>query len=205
MASEAARGSSSSREEVLKILLLASTSLRQSLAIAPITVSASTKDQAGSKLTFTRPRRHECCNTVTTAIADFDINLCKSGGGVAGFCMGGALSIASSVLLPDVDAVALRFMECRHQSLLKLRLLFGLILESLIVSLAFQIFCCVKVSPIRKDWFQTNMHYILQNLKVRVRLLFGIDSSWKEVAMKLTIKSEDEAVSDAIHEIVANG
>ncbi|KAM1242809.1 hypothetical protein ACFX2G_035122 [Malus domestica] len=43
------------------------------------------------------------------------------------------------------------------------------------------------------------------NVKVLVRLLFGIDSSSKEVAMKLTVRSEDGAVSDAIHEIVASG
>ncbi|TQD81282.1 hypothetical protein C1H46_033164 [Malus baccata] len=43
------------------------------------------------------------------------------------------------------------------------------------------------------------------NVKVLVRLLFGIDSSSKEVAMKLTVRSEDAAVSDAIHEIVASG
>ncbi|KAB2635677.1 coatomer subunit gamma-like [Pyrus ussuriensis x Pyrus communis] len=43
------------------------------------------------------------------------------------------------------------------------------------------------------------------NVKVLVRLLFGIDSSSKEVAMKLAVRSEDGAVSDAIHEIVASG
>ncbi|KAM0007302.1 putative clathrin/coatomer adaptor, adaptin-like, coatomer/calthrin adaptor appendage [Helianthus debilis subsp. tardiflorus] len=41
------------------------------------------------------------------------------------------------------------------------------------------------------------------NVKVLVRLSFGVDSS-KEVAMKLAVRSEDESVSDAIHEIVAN-
>ncbi|GJX34574.1 coatomer subunit gamma-2, partial [Tanacetum coccineum] len=41
------------------------------------------------------------------------------------------------------------------------------------------------------------------NVKVLVRLSFGVDSS-KEVAMKLSVRSEDEAVSDAIHELVAN-
>ncbi|XP_050363027.1 coatomer subunit gamma [Argentina anserina] len=42
------------------------------------------------------------------------------------------------------------------------------------------------------------------NVKVLVRLSFGIDSS-KEVAMKLVVRSEDVTVSDAIHEIVASG
>ncbi|CAB4290189.1 unnamed protein product [Prunus armeniaca] len=42
------------------------------------------------------------------------------------------------------------------------------------------------------------------NVKVLVRLSFGIDSS-REVAMKLAVRSEDEAVSDAIHEIVGSG
>lgn len=42
------------------------------------------------------------------------------------------------------------------------------------------------------------------NLKVLVRLSFGIDGP-KEVAMKLAVRSEDESVSDAIHEIVASG
>ncbi|KAG8364328.1 hypothetical protein BUALT_Bualt19G0117300 [Buddleja alternifolia] len=42
------------------------------------------------------------------------------------------------------------------------------------------------------------------NVKVLVRLSFGIDSS-KEVAMKLAVRSDDENVSDAIHEIVASG
>ncbi|CAA0807613.1 Coatomer subunit gamma [Striga hermonthica] len=42
------------------------------------------------------------------------------------------------------------------------------------------------------------------NVKVLVRLSFGIDGS-KEVAMKLAVRSEDEKVSDAIHEIVASG
>ncbi|KAI7742130.1 hypothetical protein M8C21_003534 [Ambrosia artemisiifolia] len=41
------------------------------------------------------------------------------------------------------------------------------------------------------------------NVKVAVRLSFGVDSA-KEVAMKLAVRSEDEAVSDAIHELVAN-
>ncbi|PWA46162.1 coatomer/calthrin adaptor appendage, C-terminal subdomain-containing protein [Artemisia annua] len=41
------------------------------------------------------------------------------------------------------------------------------------------------------------------NVKVLVRLSFGVDIS-KEVAMKLSVRSEDEAVSDAIHELVAN-
>ncbi|GAB2291248.1 hypothetical protein Dimus_025504 [Dionaea muscipula] len=42
------------------------------------------------------------------------------------------------------------------------------------------------------------------NVKVLVRLQFGIDKS-REVAMKLAVRSEDEAVSDTIHEIVASG
>ncbi|XP_021286341.1 coatomer subunit gamma [Herrania umbratica] len=42
------------------------------------------------------------------------------------------------------------------------------------------------------------------NVKVLVRLQFGIDGP-KDVAMKLAVRSEDEAVSDAIHEIVASG
>lgn len=42
------------------------------------------------------------------------------------------------------------------------------------------------------------------NVKVLVRLQFGLDSS-REVAMKLAVRSEDETVSDTIHEIVASG
>ncbi|CAM8922598.1 unnamed protein product [Rhodiola kirilowii] len=42
------------------------------------------------------------------------------------------------------------------------------------------------------------------NVKVLVRLSFGIDAS-KEVAMKLAVRSDDESISDAIHEIVASG
>ncbi|XP_047320129.1 coatomer subunit gamma-2 [Impatiens glandulifera] len=42
------------------------------------------------------------------------------------------------------------------------------------------------------------------NVKVLVRLQFGIDGP-KEVAMKLAVRSDDESVSDAIHEIVASG
>lgn len=42
------------------------------------------------------------------------------------------------------------------------------------------------------------------NIKVLVRLSFGLDGP-KDVAMKLTVRSEDETVSDAIHEIVASG
>jgi len=41
------------------------------------------------------------------------------------------------------------------------------------------------------------------NVKVLVRLSFGIDG-YKQVAMKLAVRSEDSAVSDAIHDIVAN-
>ncbi|KAF1899428.1 hypothetical protein Lal_00019556 [Lupinus albus] len=42
------------------------------------------------------------------------------------------------------------------------------------------------------------------NVKVLVRLSFGLDGP-KDVAMKLSVRSDDEAVSDAIHEIVASG
>ncbi|KAJ1397711.1 TBP domain superfamily [Sesbania bispinosa] len=42
------------------------------------------------------------------------------------------------------------------------------------------------------------------NVKVLVRLSFGLDGP-KDVAMKLAVRSEDETVSDAIHEIVASG
>ncbi|XVF67709.1 hypothetical protein PTKIN_Ptkin10aG0143500 [Pterospermum kingtungense] len=42
------------------------------------------------------------------------------------------------------------------------------------------------------------------NVKVLVRLQFGLDGP-KDVAMKLAVRSEDEAVSDAIHEMVASG
>ncbi|XP_022970486.1 coatomer subunit gamma-2-like isoform X1 [Cucurbita maxima] len=42
------------------------------------------------------------------------------------------------------------------------------------------------------------------NVRVLVRLSFGIDSS-REVAMKLAVRSSDEIVSDVIHEIVASG
>ncbi|KAF5443962.1 hypothetical protein F2P56_036475 [Juglans regia] len=42
------------------------------------------------------------------------------------------------------------------------------------------------------------------NVRVLVRISFGIDGP-KEVAMKLAVRSEDETVSDAIHEIVASG
>ncbi|XP_021731605.1 LOW QUALITY PROTEIN: coatomer subunit gamma-like [Chenopodium quinoa] len=42
------------------------------------------------------------------------------------------------------------------------------------------------------------------NVKVLVRLQFGLDSN-REVAMKLAVRSEDDAVSDTIHEIVASG
>ncbi|OVA04518.1 Clathrin/coatomer adaptor [Macleaya cordata] len=42
------------------------------------------------------------------------------------------------------------------------------------------------------------------NVKVLVRLSFGIDGP-KQVAMKLAVRSEDETVSDAIHEIIASG
>ncbi|KAG9130175.1 hypothetical protein Leryth_018766 [Lithospermum erythrorhizon] len=42
------------------------------------------------------------------------------------------------------------------------------------------------------------------NVKVLVRLSFGIDGS-KEVAMKLAVRADDVSVSDAVHEIVACG
>lgn len=42
------------------------------------------------------------------------------------------------------------------------------------------------------------------NVRVLVRISFGIDGP-KEVAMKLAVRSEDETISDAIHEIVASG
>lgn len=42
------------------------------------------------------------------------------------------------------------------------------------------------------------------NVKVLVRMSFGIDSS-KEVAMKLVVRAEDDNVSLAIHEIVGSG
>lgn len=42
------------------------------------------------------------------------------------------------------------------------------------------------------------------SVKVLVRLQFGIDGP-KEVAMKLAVRSEDDNVSDMIHEIVASG
>ncbi|KAJ6671357.1 COATOMER SUBUNIT GAMMA [Salix viminalis] len=44
----------------------------------------------------------------------------------------------------------------------------------------------------------------LGNVRVLVRLQFGIDGS-RDVAMKLAVRSEDEAVSDTIHEIVSSG
>ncbi|RZC14484.1 coatomer subunit gamma-like [Glycine soja] len=42
------------------------------------------------------------------------------------------------------------------------------------------------------------------NIKVLVRLSFGLDGP-KDIAMKLSVRSEDETVSDTIHEIVASG
>ncbi|KAJ6739052.1 COATOMER SUBUNIT GAMMA [Salix koriyanagi] len=42
----------------------------------------------------------------------------------------------------------------------------------------------------------------LGNVRVLVRLQFGIEGS-RDVAMKLAVRSEDEAVGDAIHEIVS--
>ncbi|XP_011048664.1 PREDICTED: coatomer subunit gamma-like isoform X2 [Populus euphratica] len=44
----------------------------------------------------------------------------------------------------------------------------------------------------------------LGNVRVLVRLQFGIHGS-RDVAMKLAVRSEDEAVSDTIHEIVSSG
>ncbi|CAA2998976.1 Coatomer subunit gamma-2 [Olea europaea subsp. europaea] len=45
---------------------------------------------------------------------------------------------------------------------------------------------------------------LLCNVNVLARISLGIDGA-KEVAMKLTVRSEDENVSDAIHETVASG
>lgn len=42
------------------------------------------------------------------------------------------------------------------------------------------------------------------NVKVLARISFGIDGP-KQVAMKLAVRSEDQAVSDVIHDIVASG
>lgn len=42
------------------------------------------------------------------------------------------------------------------------------------------------------------------NVKVLAKVSFGLDGP-KDVAMKLAVRSEDETVSDAIHEIVASG
>ncbi|EHA8590933.1 coatomer subunit gamma-2 [Cocos nucifera] len=42
------------------------------------------------------------------------------------------------------------------------------------------------------------------NVKVLARISFGIDGP-KQVAMKLAVRSEDQSISDTIHEIVANG
>ncbi|KAJ0011338.1 hypothetical protein Pint_34632 [Pistacia integerrima] len=42
------------------------------------------------------------------------------------------------------------------------------------------------------------------NVKLLVRLQFGVDGP-KDIAMKLAVRSEDENVSDMIHEIVASG
>ncbi|KAI5577260.1 hypothetical protein BDE02_09G101000 [Populus trichocarpa] len=44
----------------------------------------------------------------------------------------------------------------------------------------------------------------LGNVRVLARLQFGIHGS-RDVAMKLAVRSEDEAVSDTIHEIVSSG
>ncbi|KAJ6985507.1 hypothetical protein NC653_023451 [Populus alba x Populus x berolinensis] len=44
----------------------------------------------------------------------------------------------------------------------------------------------------------------LGNVRVLVRLQFGIHGS-RDVAMKLAVRSEDEAVRDTIHEIVSSG
>ena len=41
------------------------------------------------------------------------------------------------------------------------------------------------------------------DINVLVRLAFGLDTH-KQVAMKLTVRSEDQYVSNAIHEIIAN-
>ncbi|PPS18191.1 hypothetical protein GOBAR_AA02372 [Gossypium barbadense] len=50
--------------------------------------------------------------------------------------------------------------------------------------------------------FSNMLRFIVK--EVLVRLQFGIDGP-KDVAMKLAVRSEDEAVSDVIHEIVASG
>ncbi|XP_010942771.1 coatomer subunit gamma-2 [Elaeis guineensis] len=42
------------------------------------------------------------------------------------------------------------------------------------------------------------------DVKVLARISFGIDGP-KQVAMKLAVRSEDQSISDTIHEIVANG
>lgn len=42
------------------------------------------------------------------------------------------------------------------------------------------------------------------NVRVLAKVSFGLDGP-KDVAMKLAVRSEDETVSDAIHEIVAGG
>ncbi|XP_022148569.1 coatomer subunit gamma-like [Momordica charantia] len=42
------------------------------------------------------------------------------------------------------------------------------------------------------------------NVKVLARLSFGLDAS-REVAMKLVVRSDDETVSDLIHEIISSG
>jgi len=42
------------------------------------------------------------------------------------------------------------------------------------------------------------------DVKVLVRLSFGL-SGPNEVAMKLTVRSDDPEISDKIHEIVASG
>ncbi|PSS29420.1 Coatomer subunit gamma-1 like, partial [Actinidia chinensis var. chinensis] len=43
----------------------------------------------------------------------------------------------------------------------------------------------------------------MSSAKVLVRLSFGIDGP-KAVAMKLSVRSENESISDAIHDIVAS-
>lgn len=44
---------------------------------------------------------------------------------------------------------------------------------------------------------------VFMGTKLLVRLSFGIDGL-KEVAMKLAVRSEDESISDVIHEIIGS-
>ncbi|CAN6566366.1 unnamed protein product [Malus baccata var. baccata] len=134
--------------------------------------------------------------------------------------MCGALSIASSVLLPNVNVVV-AFYGVPPSELAKskasVQAHFGeldsfvgfsdvTVLQFSFASFNLNYFIeTAIILVIHVQAGLTSMHCILQNLKVHVQLLFGIESSWKEVVMKLTVKSEDGAVSEAIHEIVENG